>query len=348
MGAAAGRNMAGAATPYTHLPFFYSDLFDLGYEAVGDLDAGLETVADWKEPHREGVVYYLGDGRVRGVLLWNVWEQVDAARRLIAEPGPFRPRTSNNECCCRTRPPRQCRSSTMLVEAGRACDQPATSSSEQCAAAGATDSLTFQVKPVPPFRLDLTVQALRRRAINAVDRWDGTTYRRMLVVDQRPISIEVVQIAPSERPMLQVTVRGSSLPPSTSFVAMSALTRLLGVDRCLDDFYNAAADDPCLGQLVQLVRGLKPPQIPTLFEALINAFACQQVTLSLGIQLLNRLAATCARGWDDPGEGAYPFPSPDDLAGRKAADLRALGFSRQKGEAITELARCRRRAPLRS
>ena len=47
-------------------------------------------MADWKEPHREGVIYYLGDGRVRGVLLWNVWEQVDAARRLIAEPGPFR------------------------------------------------------------------------------------------------------------------------------------------------------------------------------------------------------------------------------------------------------------------
>ena len=39
---------------------------------------------------REGVLYYLRDGRVRGVLLWNVWEQVDAARRLIAEPGPFR------------------------------------------------------------------------------------------------------------------------------------------------------------------------------------------------------------------------------------------------------------------
>jgi DNA-3-methyladenine glycosylase II len=60
------------------------------------------------------------------------------------------------------------------------------------------ERLRFQVKPVPPFRLDLTVQALRRRAINSVDRWDGTTYRRMLVVDQRPIGIEVVQIAPSE------------------------------------------------------------------------------------------------------------------------------------------------------
>jgi NADPH-dependent 2,4-dienoyl-CoA reductase/sulfur reductase-like enzyme len=89
MGRHAGRNMAGEQAPYDHLPFFYSDLFDLGYEAVGELDARLEIVADWKEPLREGVLYYLRDGRVRGVLLWNVWEQVDAARRLIAEPGPF-------------------------------------------------------------------------------------------------------------------------------------------------------------------------------------------------------------------------------------------------------------------
>jgi NADPH-dependent 2,4-dienoyl-CoA reductase/sulfur reductase-like enzyme len=91
MGQAAGRIMAGESKSYDHLPFFYSDLFELGYEAVGDLDARLETVADWKEPYREGVIYYLREGRVQGVLLWNVWKQVDAARRLIAERGPFRP-----------------------------------------------------------------------------------------------------------------------------------------------------------------------------------------------------------------------------------------------------------------
>src|SRR5437667_87610 len=92
MGRVAGLNMAGRATHYDHLPFFYSDLFELGYEAVGDLDARLETVADWKDPFREGVVYYLRDGRVRGALLWNTWGQVDHARALIAEPGPFRSR----------------------------------------------------------------------------------------------------------------------------------------------------------------------------------------------------------------------------------------------------------------
>jgi 3-phenylpropionate/trans-cinnamate dioxygenase ferredoxin reductase subunit len=91
MGQMAGRNMAGDSTPYDHLPFFYSDMFDLGYEAVGEMSPELDIVADWKEPYREGVVYYLREGRVRGVLLWNVWGQVDAARSLIAEPGPLRP-----------------------------------------------------------------------------------------------------------------------------------------------------------------------------------------------------------------------------------------------------------------
>ncbi|HHY84512.1 MAG TPA: NAD(P)/FAD-dependent oxidoreductase [Verrucomicrobia bacterium] len=88
MGRLAGRNMAGQREPYHHLPFFYSDLFDLGYEAVGELDSRMQTFADWKQPCREGVIYYLHDNRVRGVLLWNVWGQVDAARELIADSSP--------------------------------------------------------------------------------------------------------------------------------------------------------------------------------------------------------------------------------------------------------------------
>lgn len=91
MGRLAGRNMAGEAESYHHLPYFYSDLFELGYEAVGDLDSRLETVADWEEPYHKGVVYYLQQGRVRGILLWNVWGQVDAARDMIASHRQFQP-----------------------------------------------------------------------------------------------------------------------------------------------------------------------------------------------------------------------------------------------------------------
>jgi NADPH-dependent 2,4-dienoyl-CoA reductase/sulfur reductase-like enzyme len=89
MGRLAGRNMAGENGRYDYLPFFYSDLFDLGYEAVGEVDARLETVEDWDEPYRKGVIYYRRDDRVRGVLLWNVWGQVDAARALIMSGKPI-------------------------------------------------------------------------------------------------------------------------------------------------------------------------------------------------------------------------------------------------------------------
>jgi len=90
MGKVAGRNMAGASDTYTHTPMFYSDLFELGYEAVGDMSSKMRTVEDWQEqPFKKGVVYYMDDGQVRGVLLWNVWKQVDNARALITEKGPF-------------------------------------------------------------------------------------------------------------------------------------------------------------------------------------------------------------------------------------------------------------------
>jgi 3-phenylpropionate/trans-cinnamate dioxygenase ferredoxin reductase subunit len=90
-GRCVGANMAGADIPYDHLPSFYSDLFDLGYEAVGELDSRLQTIANVNELGGEGTVYYLdSEGRPRGILLWNRFGHVDAARDLIrtGEPVP--------------------------------------------------------------------------------------------------------------------------------------------------------------------------------------------------------------------------------------------------------------------
>ena len=83
----AGRAMAGVEEPYDHIPFFFSDLFDNGYEAVGDLGGELQAVEDWREPadgpERKGIVYYHDGRRLRGVLLWNTFGKVDAARELL-------------------------------------------------------------------------------------------------------------------------------------------------------------------------------------------------------------------------------------------------------------------------
>lgn len=84
----AGKAMAGSDEAYDYTPFFWSDILDYGYEAVGETRSDLDLVEDWKDGEvGTGVVYYLQSGQVRGVLLWNVWDSVDQARAVIAETG---------------------------------------------------------------------------------------------------------------------------------------------------------------------------------------------------------------------------------------------------------------------
>lgn len=91
MGFQAGRNMAGQIEEYNHLPYFYSDLFDLGYEAIGEIDNSMEIIEDWHEQYRKGVVYYLRDGYVRGAMLWSIWNKLDAIREMITSKQQFTP-----------------------------------------------------------------------------------------------------------------------------------------------------------------------------------------------------------------------------------------------------------------
>ncbi len=90
-GKLAGENMAGAEKPYDYIPYFYSDLFDFGFEALGDVDSHLDTFIDWKEEGKKGVVYYLSEeGKVRGVLLLGVWGKKKQARKLVERKECFR------------------------------------------------------------------------------------------------------------------------------------------------------------------------------------------------------------------------------------------------------------------
>jgi NADPH-dependent 2,4-dienoyl-CoA reductase/sulfur reductase-like enzyme len=91
MGKQAGLNMSGQMTSYDHLPFFYSDLFDLGYEAVGDLQKDGKIYSDWIEEYQKGTIYYLKDGKISGLIFWNLWGKVDEGRRLIREGKTFTP-----------------------------------------------------------------------------------------------------------------------------------------------------------------------------------------------------------------------------------------------------------------
>ncbi len=97
MGLQAGRNMAGAAEPYHHLPFFYSDLFELGYEAVGELDAHLTVVADWKEPYQTGVLYYLKEKPRPGGPAMECVEKDRCRPPVDRRPRTIQPRESHRQ-----------------------------------------------------------------------------------------------------------------------------------------------------------------------------------------------------------------------------------------------------------
>ena len=91
LGKLAGMNMAGANEPLNYMPYFFSDLFELGYEAVGDINGELETFADWQKENDTGIIYYMKDGRIRGIMLCNVSEKVEEARNLILKNEKVKP-----------------------------------------------------------------------------------------------------------------------------------------------------------------------------------------------------------------------------------------------------------------
>ena len=199
---------------------------------------------------------------------------------------------------------------------------------------------SFALEPVPPFRLDLTVWVLRRRSDNVVDRWDGRTYRRVLAADGRePFEMAVSQSGPPEAARLDVAVNCETLDRDIQETAMSALERLLGVGLDLEDFYRRAEGDDELRPLANQFRGFKPPRFQTYFETLVNAIACQQLTLTMGIRLLNSLAQVYGSPLRTEDGTFHAFPRPQDLADADLEDLRKIGFSYQKARYITGLAR---------
>jgi DNA-3-methyladenine glycosylase II len=193
---------------------------------------------------------------------------------------------------------------------------------------------SFSITPIPPFRLDLTVWALRRRPENAVDRWDGKTYRRTLMIDRKAVEVAVHQSGRPEAPQLKVNLSGSRLTVRQEESARAFLERMLGAHKDLKAFYKLAMCNPRLQPLVEEFRGLKPPQFPTVFEAVVNGIACQQLSLLVGILLLSRLAHRAGMMAANARDAAHAFPEAADLAGMKALSLKSLGFSGNKSQVM--------------
>jgi DNA-3-methyladenine glycosylase II len=195
----------------------------------------------------------------------------------------------------------------------------------------------FYLQPTPPFRLDLTVWALRRRPRNAIDQWDSARYSRRLHIDGNRIELSVRQIAPANDPKLEVLCVHRRREVADSSIR-GIVDRLLGVSVGMADFYKLAAKNDRLKALATRYAGFRPPRFPTAFEAAVNAVCCQQLSLEVGLELLNRLA-TAAETEHTRNRTPPAFPRPRDVARLSEQRLRELGFSRQKATTMLGLVR---------
>jgi DNA-3-methyladenine glycosylase II len=196
--------------------------------------------------------------------------------------------------------------------------------------------LSFSIDPAPPFRLDLTAWAIRRRPENGVDLWNGETYQRVLAIRGKPVLISVRQAGSAKAPRLDVTACADYLPTTAKSVVSAALERLLGLRGDLRPFYRLAKESRRLQELAARFRGLKPPQFPTVWEGLVNGITCQQFSLTVGILLLNRLAVLSGLALEKDAT-LHAFPRPEDLAKAKHESLRSLGFNGAKSSSLIGL-----------
>jgi DNA-3-methyladenine glycosylase II len=201
------------------------------------------------------------------------------------------------------------------------------------------DHISFRLKPIPPFDLRFTAWALRRRPDNIIDRWDGQSYRRVIALEGKPVEVELTEAGTSEKPVLHVTATAETIGPELKSTLTHVLERLLGLRVDLSKFYDFVKGDPKLDELSRQFLGLKPPRFLSLFEALVNAFACQQLSLIVGILLLNRLAVKCGLPFKRGSSTVYTFPQQERVARLHPETFRKMGFSRQKGRSLTELSR---------
>lgn len=198
------------------------------------------------------------------------------------------------------------------------------------------EQFTFSLRPKKPFRLDLTTWALRRRKHNIIDQFDGTCYRRVLLIGSEPLLLSVEQKGDASNAVLKVIEQGSANAIKNGKPIKHIIRRLLGTEIDLTPFYAFAESDPFLKGFLKY-KGFKPPQFTSIYEAIFNAICFQQLSLHVGVVLMNRIAQKFGKKIETQYGHFFSLPQPETIIKTKPAELLELGFSKNKVKAILEL-----------
>ena len=149
------------------------------------------------------------------------------------------------------------------------------------------------------------------------------------------MALRVTRPAPDA---VEVEVEGAWLAPDLERRVGERVRWILGLDADLVPFRERAARYPALARLADRLAGMRPPRFPTLFEALINTVLFQQISLAVGVSLVNRLAASFGARHEVEGRTLFRLPTAGELLRLTEADLRAISFSSAKARALLSLA----------
>jgi DNA-3-methyladenine glycosylase II len=184
---------------------------------------------------------------------------------------------------------------------------------------------SYSISVRAPYRLDLTVNVLRRLSTNLVDvlspdgayiRWlgDASDFALVRVSQPNPEALTIVIEADRrEHPRLLKLVR-----------------RMLGVEVDLTPFYRSASKFQWLHPLVSRMRGVRPPRYPTVWEACVNAIVFQQISLHAASAIMGRVTMALSEPIERSGVRLYRFPSPGQLLSTPDSLLSRAGLSAGK------------------
>lgn len=174
-----------------------------------------------------------------------------------------------------------------------------------------------------PFRLDLTVDALRRLATNVVDVVDpnGTYYRA--VRDGESTALLAVRDAGGSA----IEFRATGTRPERW---MPVVERLLGTAVDLSQWYERSGRIAWLRPIATALRGLKPPRYPSLWEACAHAIVFQQISIHAAASIMRRTVEALGEAVSDGRVRCVSFPPAERWLSADDAILRGAGLSRNK------------------
>lgn len=179
------------------------------------------------------------------------------------------------------------------------------------------------VRVVVPYRLDLTVNALRRLPENVVDvvtpdDWYARAFDGPDGID----IVEAKQVAPD-----RLNIRISGENPQAR---LQGAIWMLGTDIDLQPWYERVKAFPWLSELSSQLLGLKPPRYPDIWEALCHGIIFQQISIAAAASIMKRLVTHFSTPIDHRGVQLYPFPRPETIATASDSAFAAIGLSRMK------------------